>query len=547
MIALLTAFWLMVLCGCGPVYYKNDADQEVYDILYRKHRVVFDSRERYAIERLAADPLENLDPADSPILELPDGFIRAERPPLIISLAAALEIAVYNNREYQTEKERVYLVALALTGERNAFSAQFSSLLTAFYENTNDDEFLSATSEVGVSRLLETGASIGINLSSEFLRFLTGDPRRTAASILAVSVVQPLWRGAGRQIVTEDLTQAERDVVYSIREFSRFKKAFAVSVASDYFRVLEQRVVVRNEQRNYRTLMRGRSRAEMLARAGRLPEFQVDQAKQDELRAKDRWILALEQYYRQLDRFKLTLGVPADAHVDLDDGDLDRMMGQGIRHPELSRDRAVALALENRQDLKVTRGRVADARRKIAVAENNLYAQIDLVAEGRVPSRSKTRPFDFQPDRTEWLAGLEADLPLERTAERNAYRASLIGLDRANRDLSLKIDEIKLEVRNDWRSLLQARASYDIQKSSVDLARRRVESTSLFLQAGRADTRDVLESQSALVDAENALIRALTDHTVLRLELFRDIGLLSIGSHGMWDPVDISRTDAPDS
>ena len=95
-------------------------------------------------------------------------------------------------------------------------------------------------------------------------------------------------------------------------------------------------------------------------------------------------------------------------------------------------------------------------------------------------------------------------------------------------------DEVKLDVRDAWRKLQEARASYDIQQTSLTLARRRVDSTTLLTQAGRANTRDLLESQDALLEAQNALTGALVDHTIARLEFWRDTGVLEVGENGMW-------------
>src|SRR5690606_34926554 len=123
----------------------------------------------------------------------------------------------------------------------------------------------------------------------------TGDPRRTATTVLSLDLVQPLLRGAGSDIVAENLTQAERNVIYEVREFAHFQKSFAVDIASSYYRILQQQDAVRNEYNSYRNLPVARERAEALAR-DRLPEFQVDQARQDELRARNRYILAVERY-----------------------------------------------------------------------------------------------------------------------------------------------------------------------------------------------------------------------------------------------------------
>ena len=74
----------------------------------------------------------------------------------------------------------------------------------------------------------------------------------------------------------------------------------------------------------------------------------------------------------------------------------------------------------------------------------------------------------------------------------------------------------------------QARQSYALQEEGVRLATRRVESASFFLQAGRAETRDVLEAESALIEAKNALTAALVDYVAALLALRRDTGELVV-------------------
>ena len=131
--------------------------------------------------------------------------------------------------------------------------------------------------------------------------------------------------GSGRHIVTEPLTQAERDVVYSLWTFERFKRSLAVSVASDYLSVLQQLDQVRNAEQNYGGLIVSARRARRLADANRMSQIQVDQAKQAELQGRERWISAQQSYARQLDSFRVTLGLPPDANVGLDRGELDRL------------------------------------------------------------------------------------------------------------------------------------------------------------------------------------------------------------------------------
>jgi len=93
---------------------------------------------------------------------------------------------------------------------------------------------------------------------------------------------------------------------------------------------------------------------------------------------------------------------------------------------------------------------------------------------------------------------------------------------------------VKLNVRDAWRKLQEAKASYDIQQDSQELAEKRVESTTMLQDAGRASTRDVLEARDALLEAQNAVTKALIDHMIARLEFWRDIGILDVDENGMW-------------
>ncbi len=51
-------------------------------------------------------------------------------------------------------------------------------------------------------------------------------------STLSLDIIQPLLRGAGWAVTLEPLTQAERNLLYAIRDFARFRQQYFVFVAS---------------------------------------------------------------------------------------------------------------------------------------------------------------------------------------------------------------------------------------------------------------------------------------------------------------------------
>jgi outer membrane protein TolC len=89
-------------------------------------------------------------------------------------------------------------------------------------------------------------------------------------------------------------------------------------------------------------------------------------------------------------------------------------------------------------------------------------------------------------------------------------------------------------VRNRLRDLLESRESLTIQATAENLARKRVKSANLFLQAGLVEIRDLLEAQEALIAAQNAFTSALVRYRLAELEMQRDMGVLEVNEEGMW-------------
>ena len=368
-------------------------------------------------------------------------------------------------------------------------------------------------------------------MANDFLRYFTGDPRPSAASRVSVDLFQPLLRGAGPAIAAESLTQSERNVVYEVRSFSQYQMQFAVDIVSAYFRLLQQKDAVRNEYNNYNNLVLARERAEALSR-DRLPAFQVDQARQDELRAKIRYISTAENYVAAVDRLKLLLALPLGEGLMLEDADLDELKKLGLEDIRLSDTEAFAFTIQKRLDLLNEIDRFEDSKRRIKVAANALKADLNFLANASLSSDEDYNRFDINKYRAS--AGLELNLPFWRLRERNSFRSALVSFERQVRSLSQTFDDTKNELRQDLRAVQQARQNFDIQKLAVELADKRVESVGLLLLAGRAQIRDQLEAASAQVQARNALTQALVDFHLARLNLLVDLGILDTGPEKFW-------------
>ena len=130
--------------------------------------------------------------------------------------------------------------------------------------------------------------------------------------------------------------------------------------------------------------------------------------------------------------------------------------------------------------------------------------------------------------------GLQLDLPIDRRTERNNYRATQVTFESDLRAFTLVLDNLKDSIERGMRALEQRRQNFYIQRNALTIANRRVDSTTLLQQAGRAEVRDVVEAQDAQIAAQNAVTAALVDYQVARLQLMLDIGALESERPQFW-------------
>jgi outer membrane protein TolC len=486
--------------GCSREYHKADADKEVYKIIDGKWQKGLGQKVNYTISDVPGSPND---------IQIEKGV----PPSRTISLVQAVTMATAHNREYQRQKEELYLSALDLTLVRHDFATKWFGTFDSTYTRESDDSTLERDStlkhegELGFERLLADGAQISASIAYDWLRYLTGDPRASIGLVLSTTLAQPLLRGRGRKVVQENLTQAEREALYQIRTFNRYRKTFVVSIVDDYYRVLQRRDEVTNAENNYKRRFESKERLAMEADAGIRPPFEADQAKQEVLRARDGYVRAQQRY---------------------------KLEQIGISEPEYTLDTAIETALIRRLDLATSMDRIDDALRKVMVAADGLGPELDLTGGLEVGSTPETDYSRLQLHHGTYSLGLGADLPFDRKAERNAYRKALIGLQQQRREYEDFTDTVKLQVRQAYRQLEEAAERYHIQKNNLELAEKRVESTTLLLEAGRLTTRDVLESQDALLEAQNNVTDALVAHSIAKLNFFQDTGILQVRPDGMW-------------
>jgi outer membrane protein TolC len=526
--SILGAVLLLALTSCTKVanYAQERADYAAYGNIRGAQLSGMGAAEPFTINDAEHERIRELLAADQDRTD-------AE----MLSLAETLGIAMVNSRDYQYRKETLFILALSLSETQKDFNWNYEASATA---STGYDTYKDGTAETfgdqgidsglaaGVGRTLASGAKVSLSFTQNYLNLLSSPDSAGSNNGLSFNIVQPLLNGFGPLVTMEPLKQAERDMVYAVRDFKRYQQDFVIDISSQYYSTLRARDQLFNERRNYESSIVNREQTESYAKAGRIADFQAAQARQSELNAADRWSLALSSYEEALDDFRFTLGLPVDLKVEPNPEELEQLSQKGLVQLGITLDEALESAYSNRLDLINSRQQVEDRERKVEIARRNFLPKMDL-------DYNVSKSFDSSAgEDVEQDLSVRLNLPFDWTEKRNNYRRTQISLDRELRSLEQQTDEVQLEVRDLWRKLERNRSVYNNRLLSVRLSERQVENTKLLLQQGKALTRDVLDAEEDLLSSRNETTVALVDYTINRLRFWNAIERFQIDPKGMW-------------
>jgi outer membrane protein TolC len=730
--------------GCQRPWYRRDADRETYAV-EQEH----EDEARWPVARTDITPppgsrlfdpfdpdyppLPPDDPAayfymlhpdgqhpartyhrdgDAPFIEDPawrDSLELDKQGNLVLPPDKAVELGILHSREFQQALENLYGVALTLTLDRFEFDLHWfgtnNTVFSHFGSSDTEVNTLTTTSNLGFTKNLAAGGQLLVDFANSFVFTFSGINHTNVTSNIGVTFMQPLLRNFGRRVRLETLTQGERNLLYAVRTFARFRKQFYVNLttaqgSSGYLGLLFQVQNIRNLEANLQSQEQNLLLHEALFARGTVSTVQVDQVFTSYQQGKLSLIQAQSNLETSLDVYKLSLGLPPDLNVKLDDSilnpfqladpdleklqkDLDgffaqyreldkappveslrsgydrmkvfykrlvlltdeveRELKQWKAHPvadepsqakreqdtrealekqmpefrtgldklakalesgqagltEATRDKdweslqtrarqmiagaaqiyviqsqvrihliqlrpipytldqAREYARENRLDLMNQRAQVVDAWRKIEVTASALKAGLDVTTTANVATRPfGGNPVDFRSSASQYTVGVAFDSPLNRMAERNAYRESLIAYEQSRRNFMALDDRIQASVRLDVRQLELERANFGIARQNLISAARQLEGARERLlvvadATGTTGTRDVLDALSALLSAKLTLISSWINYETDLTQLLLDMDALQLDPRGLPDhepdnAVSPGRSDAHD-
>ncbi|OYW75935.1 MAG: hypothetical protein B7Z37_11075 [Verrucomicrobia bacterium 12-59-8] len=540
----------MGLSACSTGFYKKWADKETFGILRKKASKVPNSGQAF-LDITPPPPVKMEELRKSMKQEefLGDrSYI--EHNARVVSLAEALDFAVHRNRPYLVQKETVYLAALNLTLVRQQYgpimsgggsTTQASTDAVTGINNLVRTSTLTTTGNLGFSALTRTGALIATNLTTNFVRFFTGG-KDSGISQLGFSLTQPLLSGAGYLSASEVLTQSERSVLYALRNFAQYRKSFAVDIATQYFGVIQSRETARNAYLAFKAFdfVVARETAMQKENAANSTKSSVFRLVQSRIVFERSWIGAIRDYEQAMDDLKVNLGLPVTERIVLDykdKNDLQIIASSGTL------EEAITVAMNSRLDLWNLRDQVEDSSRKVLIAKQQALPTVNALVNYNMLDNPDHTDFRLVPRNRSYSMGLNTDLNLNQKPERNVLRAAIITEQQARRALDLAEENIRSDVRTGWRDLQLARKQYDLAKVGMEISTQRLEVEEAFAAEGLGTAINLVDAQRDMNTTRNLMVSTTINHTLVRLRLWRDMGVLFIEKDGGW--VDVLNKEKP--
>ncbi|MBC8352807.1 MAG: TolC family protein [Planctomycetes bacterium] len=297
-----------------------------------------------------------------------------------IDVDSALRLAYVHSPSHQNQLETLYLSALDVTGERFRLDTQFFGGYDARYNHQGglippSLRYVPALGRFAISpaiagdgvennlvtlgrpfganpalqarRQLATAGQLLAGFANSFVFEFTGGDANLTSSLANFSFIQPLLRGAGKDVALEQLTRDERNLLANLRAYGQFRQGFYTQVAigelgvtgpqrggssttlqsfsgsggvSGYLGLLQQSQRIRNSEDNLSLQERTLARLEALYDNDLTTLVQVYQFRQSVEDQRSELLLSRNALKLALDRYKTgTLGLPPDLPVELDE------------------------------------------------------------------------------------------------------------------------------------------------------------------------------------------------------------------------------------
>ena len=403
---------LVGMTGCSRQHYRVKADQEVYSILNHGNN---DSRWKINNPRITPDSASRMFdpfhpdcepmPTDDPVAHgkmhrvagmqgAPDWhengqtqqvdspcwrqyLLVNENGEIPLDKEQAVELSILHSPEYQAARENLFLAAMRVSQERFNYDVQFyggdSLLYTASGRLRGNSSTIANDAFLRAQKSLATGGEWIVGLANSITWSLNRGTWEAEGTLLNVSLVQPLLRGASRKVVLERLSQSERDFLAALRQMVMYQQGHYTRIVTGsgrqtipsgtsgagntptlsggFYGLLEEQIRIQNQRQNIIGLEENLDRMNELFKAGHVGDlYQVENIKQNLLSSQSELLRQINTYRANVETYIRSLGLPPDLEVNISDPLLEQFQLTSPSLTVLMEDVGELLAMMRKND-----------------------------------------------------------------------------------------------------------------------------------------------------------------------------------------------------
>jgi outer membrane protein TolC len=462
-----------------------------------------------------------------PTMPMPDkGVVTIGKEIVDLTLADAVFLGLRNNRAIHGAYLERTAQKFELKVAKDRFSPQISIKSQHTATQNQDDRFNQTEVSPTATLLSPYGTRVNLSWNNQIVKADDGSFNRNDGA--SVTVVQPLLRGAGRDVATASLQLAHLTEQANRLNLKATVASTITQIITAYHELLrtqEQLRIASEALAHSRELLaRSRESLEMeinkaLDDIGTTDEYEAMQIETDiaaqELMAEEATNQLEASRLRLLRLLALDLGARIRAADALD-----------IRRTEISREHALNTAREQQPAYQTQLIAARQAAIKLVVARDDERWDVSLVG-----GASQVRDYRQGPDggsRTDhnWenRAGIQVDIPIGDMSRRQAVVRARVNAKNEDIRMAEARQALEREVGDAVRTLDTRWRQFEIAQRALVLSRHKLETEREKLESGFSSSFRVLTSESDLHHIEIARLNALIAYRNAKAALDQTLG-----------------------
>lgn len=446
----------------------------------------------------------------------PDKSLSANEQTIALALNEAVLLGLRNNHAIRSAYFERIVQKFDLRVEKDRFTPKLVLSSRHLATRNQDDHY--RQNEVAPSTTLL--GEYGTQFSLSWRHHLTqaNHAGRTHNDGATFSVIQPLLRGAGREVATAPIRLAELAEQVNRLNLKATVSSTVTQIITAYrelLRAQEQLRITREALARSRQLLDANK---VMIASGRMAEFELVQTEADVATQE----LAVEEASNQLDASRLELlhllaldlQTPVQAIERLD-----------VTRTDFGLAEALAVA-QNQQPTYLTQLiAIEQAAVNLTVARNERLWDLSLIGAATQARSRYPGERGYASDHTrEGYAGLQVEIPIGDLSRRQAEVRARVNVETQDIRLSETRQLLERDVGDAVRNLGTRWRQYEIAQRARELSRRKLDIEREKLQAGRSSNFQVLSFEADLRTAESTRLNALIAYLNTQAQLDQTLG-----------------------